>query len=308
MGSPPKTVNLPLVFLNDRPQVTDRTNNIRQRARLSVGLCPTLRERQMAIFFLRVQTIRRAAGRSITAAAAYRSGERIYDARTGSTFDYSRRQGVAASGLTGWSGGREALWNAAEAAERRRDAVVGREVLVAVPHALSQASQEALLARFAGWLRHKHGVAVDWCLHAPDPEGDQRNWHGHILITSRRVEAGVLGDKTLELDRRPASRHSVEAMRLAWANLANEALGQHGISERIDGRSAARQVAGTGMAARMPMLTLGPAAARFSRRGSPTWAALENARRRTTNALQGALSAVIDATTDAGPDQHQRIR
>lgn len=262
----------------------------------------------MAIFFLRVQTIRRSAGRSITAAAAYRSGERIYDTRTGATFDYRRRQGVRASGLTGWSASREALWNAAEAAERRRDAVVGREVLVALPHTLPQVGQEALLARFAAWLRQKHGVAVDWALHAPDPEGDQRNWHGHILITSRRVEAGVLGDKTLELDRRPASRQSVEAMRQTWAGLVNETLSRHGMSERVDGRSAMRQAAGTGKTARMPMLTLGPAATRFSRRGSPTWAALENARRRTANGLLQTLSTLIDTTAETGPEPRNRMR
>ncbi len=262
----------------------------------------------MAIFFLRIQTIRRAAGRSIVAAAAYRAGERLADQRNGETFDYRRRSGMVSSGLVGWDGSRESLWNAAEAAERRKDAVVGREVLVALPHGLPQARQEALLRSLAGWMRQRHGVGVDWCLHAPDPDGDGRNWHGHILITARRVEAGVFGGKTLELDRKPASRQSVEALRQAWAGMVNEALARHAIVGQVDSRSHVRQAAAIGTEPRLPMLTLGPAASRFARRGSPIRAALENARRRALNALNRGLSAAIDAATENPPEQRQRVR
>lgn len=262
----------------------------------------------MAIFFLRVQTIRRAAGRSIVAAAAYRAGERLTDQRTGETFDYRRRSGVVSSGLVGWDGSRDTLWNDAEAAERRKDAVVGREVLVALPYGLPQAGQEALLRTLAGWLRHRHGVAVDWCLHSPDPDGDSRNWHGHILITARRVESGVFGAKTLELDRKPASRQSVEALRQAWAGMVNEALIRHGMAEKVDSRSHVRQAEARGTEPRLPMLTLGPAASRFARRGHPTWAALENVRRRAVNGISRGLLAVIDAATEAPPVQRQRVR
>lgn len=263
----------------------------------------------MAIFFLRVRTIRRAAGRSIVAAAAYRAGERLPDQRTGQTFDYRRRSGVAASGLVGWGEGRAALWNAAEAAEKRRDAVVGREVLVALPAGLPQTEQEALLGRLARWLRHRHGVAVDWCMHAPGSEGDERNWHGHILITARQVdEVGVFGAKTIELDRLPAGRLSIEAMRQAWAEIVNQSLARQGMVEWLDNRSHSRQAASKGTKPALPMLTLGPAASRLARSGRPTWAAMENTRRRTANGVRHALSAVIDAAAETRPEQYQRVR
>lgn len=262
----------------------------------------------MAIYFLRVQTVRRAAGRSIVAAAAYRAGQRITDDRTGQTFDYSRRRGVVASGLVGWEGGREALWNAAEAAERRRDAVVGREVLVALPHSLPRAEQEALLVRLSGWLQHRHKVAVDWCMHSPDPEGDGRNWHGHILLTSRRVEADCLGVKTLELDRRPASRQAVEMLRQAWGKMVNEALARHGLAGKVDSRSHVRQAAAKDMKPAMPMLTLGPAATRLARRGQRTSAATENARRRVVNGLRQIMRTAADALLETSSAQREKMR
>ncbi len=49
---------------------------------------------EMAIYHLRATMISRSAGRSATAAAAYRVGERIEDHRTGLTFDYRARGGV----------------------------------------------------------------------------------------------------------------------------------------------------------------------------------------------------------------------
>ena len=49
----------------------------------------------MAIYHLSAQIISRKAGRSSTAAAAYRSAERIVDERTGEIHDYTRKGGVS---------------------------------------------------------------------------------------------------------------------------------------------------------------------------------------------------------------------
>ena len=73
------------------------------------------------------------------AAAAYRSGEDLIDERTGERHNYSGRSGVdhaeiiAPDQAPDWVRDREQLWNAAEAAERRRDSQVAREVMVALP-------------------------------------------------------------------------------------------------------------------------------------------------------------------------------
>src|SRR3546814_12765276 len=53
----------------------------------------------MASFHLAVKTIGRSAGRSATAAAAYRAGVEITDERTGLVHDYTRQQGVEHNAL-----------------------------------------------------------------------------------------------------------------------------------------------------------------------------------------------------------------
>ena len=100
-------------------------------------------------------------------------------------------------------------WQAAERAERRWDAKVARTLIVALPHELSLRAQINLVAAQANWLRESRGVAVTWAVH--EAPGDPRNRHGHLVITTRRVdENGTHGKKTRELDRarRPASPSS----------------------------------------------------------------------------------------------------
>src|SRR3546814_15266751 len=93
----------------------------------------------MASFHLAVKAIGRSAGRSATAAAAYRAGVEITDERTGLVHDYTRKQGVEHSELMlptdapEWAADRERLWHAAELAETRKTATVGREFEIALP-------------------------------------------------------------------------------------------------------------------------------------------------------------------------------
>src|SRR3546814_6667574 len=85
------------------------------------------------LFHLAVKALGRSAGRSATAAAAYRAGVEITDERTGLVHDYTRKQGVEHSELMlptdapEWAADRERLWNAAELAETRKNATVARE-------------------------------------------------------------------------------------------------------------------------------------------------------------------------------------
>ena len=53
----------------------------------------------MAIYHLSVKTVSRSAGRSATAAAAYRAGVEITDERTGEIHDYTRKGGVESAEL-----------------------------------------------------------------------------------------------------------------------------------------------------------------------------------------------------------------
>ena len=104
----------------------------------------------MAIYHLSAKLISRKAGRSATAAAAYRAGERIVDTRTGEIHDYAKKRGIKHAELilprtTDWRPTRAELWNAVESKNKRADAQVAREFVIALPDELD-ASQRKQLA------------------------------------------------------------------------------------------------------------------------------------------------------------------
>ena len=198
----------------------------------------------MAIYHLSVKPVARSTGRSATAAAAYRAGAAIACEREGRLHDYSRKQGIAHTEIivpdgAVWASDRAALWNAAEAAECRVNSTVAREYELALPAELSARGRVALVRAFGEELRDRYGVAADIAIHAPHRDGDQRNWHAHVLTTTRTVEAEGLGVKTRILDDRKTGPAQVVELRAAWAELSNRFLEQERFAERVDHRSLA---------------------------------------------------------------------
>ena len=124
----------------------------------------------MAIFHLSVKTISRSAGRTATAAAAYRAGARITDERTGEIHDYGRKRGIESATLIvpdnapEWARDRHLLWNAAEQAERRRNSTVAREFEIALPAELSPEGRAELAHDFARRIVKTHRCAADVCI------------------------------------------------------------------------------------------------------------------------------------------------
>lgn len=201
----------------------------------------------MAIYSVSVKPVGRSSGRSSTAAAAYRNAERMVDERTGETHDYTRRSGVVYAEAFAPAGiapiPSAILWNRAEAAETRKNANVAREVLVALPHELDQVQRQDLAKSIAQDLANRYGTAGTLAIHLPDREGDQRNHHVHILMTTRRVDVdGAFGEKTRELDdlkrRGPLE---VEWIREMIETRTNHALERAGSDSRVDRRSLAEQ-------------------------------------------------------------------
>ena len=227
----------------------------------------------MAIYHLSVKPVQRSKGRSATASAAYRAGEKIEDKRTGEVHDYTRKQGVVYSEIMlpeNVKMTRTELWNAAELSEKRKDGTTAREYEIALPAELTQEQQKALARDFAAHLVERYGVAADVCIHAPSRQGDDRNAHAHILTTTREVSAAGLGKKaTVELcdsDRvkkgLQGRKAELQGLREAWAAHCNRALEKAGHSQRIDHRSLAAQ----GIQ-REPSMHLGPTATAMERRG-----------------------------------------
>lgn len=259
----------------------------------------------MAIFHASTKTISRSSGRSSVAASAYRTGTLLVDERTGLTHDYSRRSGVDYQTVITPDGqhnaiDRNQLWNAAEAAENRKDARTAREWVVALPSELSPDQQRELVNEFGAHLAQRYNVAVDLAIHAPDAHGDQRNTHAHILMTTReialnsdseRLEA-VLGQKaTLELSNSKrasmglgkASSDILE-IRAAWANHANQHLERAGQSERIDHRSLEAQNID-----RTPTQHMGYIATEMERRGIASDRGDQNRQIHTDNAQKAQI-------------------
>lgn len=200
----------------------------------------------VALYSVSIKPISRSSGRSATAAAAYRNAERITDERTGEIHDYSRRSGVnhveafAPQGLMPQASAE--LWNKAEAAEVRSNARVAREVLVALPHELDQEQRRELARSIAQSLADRYGTAGTLAVHDPDRDGDNRNHHVHILMTTRRLEvSGQLGSKTRELDDVKKGPQEIEWIRMLVEDHTNNALEYAGLAAQVDRRSLVNQ-------------------------------------------------------------------
>ncbi len=213
----------------------------------------------VAIHKLDIRALGRALGRKATNAAAYRAGERIRDERSGKVFDHTKRTDVLhaeivlPSALAGreiaWARDRATLWNAAELAEKQKNSRVAREFMVALPHELGSSQRLELTRNFSRQIADRYNVAVDTTIHAPREGGDKRNFHAHLLATTREATESGLGRKApLELSETnrflrgmPKSSHEFTAVRKLWADLTNEALLQAGIEARVDHRSLRAQ-------------------------------------------------------------------
>jgi hypothetical protein len=215
----------------------------------------------MAVYFLNLKTFGRSGGSSAASAAAYRAGERIHDERAGRTYDHSERRDVMHKEIVlpsrfagedmAWARDRASLWNAAESAEVRKNARVAREYLVALPVELSPAQRVGLVRGFSQELSDRYGFAVDVAIHAPRdfPDSDPRNFHAHLLTTTREVKADGLGAKTT-LDKSDADRRKLGLepainellhVRARWATVTNEALQEAHVAARIDHRTLEAQ-------------------------------------------------------------------
>lgn len=189
----------------------------------------------MAIFHLHVKNISRRFGRSAVAAAAYRAGQTLpneaeeRDSKFGGRRDVIHTEIMLPEGAPAWMGDRAALWNAAEAAEKRKDARLAKEIEVALPRELPRAAW-VLLGRRLGDTYRRRGHVVDLAIHE---DGLNINPHAHVLLTTRRADREGFGPKLREAD----AQAFVAEARAIWAQLANEALGQSGAGISVDPRS-----------------------------------------------------------------------
>jgi len=241
----------------------------------------------MADYRLSAQIIGRKQGRSSVAAAAYRAGVQLEDARTGLAHDYTRKQGVlhteilTPEGTPDWMQDRAKLWNAVEAIERRKDAQLAREVQLSLPHELSFQQNSKLVRSFVQRHFVDHGMIADLAIHAPDKKGDQRNIHAHVMLTMRELTGDGFGKKNRDWN----TNEQLEQWRAAWAKHQNDRFKELDIDQRVDHRSYAAQ----GLD-KEPMQHLGTVANDMERKGKNSRIGDENRERQQRNTERAALA------------------
>lgn len=200
----------------------------------------------MANYHQHIKPIQRSKGRSAVAAAAYRSGKKMTDNRTGEVHDFSHKKDVSFQSIIGWLDTDEALWNAAEQAENRKDATTAREYEVSIPWELDEYQQQQLVTQYGFWLHEEYGVAIDINIH----NAASHNPHAHILTTTRVVVDELqLTDKSprewsgskRSLNGYPSRKADLNIVREKWAYFCNAALKESTCNERVDHRSYADQ-------------------------------------------------------------------
>lgn len=186
------------------------------------------------------------------AAVAYRTATLMVNARDGLVHDFTAKQGVDHCEIVltddsnaDWALDRSTLWNAAETAEKRRDARVAREFEIALPYELNDTDRLSLTRAFAQDLANRYGTAVDFAIHIPKGESDRRNIHAHVMMTTRVVTPHGFGVKSLiERENKwllannlPTSHRQMRDIRQMFEEHANRHLMHAGFDVRVDHRS-----------------------------------------------------------------------
>ena len=254
----------------------------------------------MAIYHFSASIISRSSGRSATASAAYRAGEKIIDERTGEIHDYTHKKGVdstfilAPNSAPDWVFNREKLWNEVEKVERRKDSQLAREINVALPTELTTPQQLKLVRKFVTDQFVNQGMVADVAFH----DLNTHNPHAHIMLTMREIdEQGFSLKKNRDWNR----KELLEQQRKTWAETVNQALEQAGVNLLVDHRSLEEQGIN-----RLPQIHLGNHVNAMMKRGiatqrGDTWLAINSFNQQLAT-LETAITTHFRATEFRGLD------
>ncbi len=270
-------------------------------------------------YFLSARIISRKSGGNAVAAAAYRSGSKLVEGDGDAQqkpleHDYRRRSGVmsafilAPSQAPNWMRDRQNLWQGVEAAEKRVDAQLAREVIVALPavdifdHLIPANKNkrlgefyERMLKRYADENFVKEGMIADIALHEPADKNDDRHYHAHIMLSMREIKGDEFGKK----ERSWNESAKLERWRSSWSALVNESLKAKNIGGFVDHRSYEER--GLDIAATRP---LGSKNAKMERFGVVTPAGNDNRKVKEDNkAGHKYLEKVFEHAPSASHDE-----
>ena len=155
----------------------------------------------MADYHFHVQRVKRSAGKSVVAAAAYRAGEKLKDDYYGLIHDYSKKE-VVKSGifLPGHAPprlqDRETLWNEVEKVEKHPAAQLAYSFDFSLQNEFTMEENIELAERFIKEQFVDRGMICDYAIHNPHRDGDVPNPHVHVLCPIRPLNKnGEWGNK-----------------------------------------------------------------------------------------------------------------
>ena len=250
----------------------------------------------MALFHFHVTQVKRSAGQSVVASAAYRAGEKLHSEYYGETSDFTHKGGVVCTDIflppqapTEYQD-RATLWNAVEKAERGKKAQLAYSFDIALQNELSMEENIALARQFVSEQLVSRGMIADFAIHQPDKEdGGIPNPHFHILCPirpikpdgkwgckqRRRYRLDGDGNRIMGKDGKPlfdavpttdwGTPETLEHWREAWAAMVNSKFEEKGLPCRVDHRSYERQGVDT-----LPTIHEGVAVRQMEAKGIPT--------------------------------------
>ncbi|MBX3750081.1 MAG: MobA/MobL family protein [Opitutaceae bacterium] len=182
-----------------------------------------------AIFHLDLQTLSRRLKRSMVQMAAYLTGQRLMNRETGKANARRSTEGVCAWELVGTSMPLGEFMNLTQEVEKRRNATVGRHVIVALPDGMAAGQQYSLLKELAEFLNRDLQVPVLIAMHTnPQENGRNLNPHGHLLFGGRAwdEETKTFAPKRIRklYERYGGGPKFMEALRREWEQIVNASL------------------------------------------------------------------------------------
>lgn len=171
---------------------------------------------KVAIGFAHCEIIHAAAGSSVAGLSAYITRDSRQDLTTGEAFSFGHKNAdlidtgvILPDGAAARLEDAGSLWGTAMAAETTLDrqtkeirfkkgAQVAKHIVLALPKECTDAERRDLTTGFVRDEFVRHGVAAEWAIHAPD--GENGNWHAHVLVSTRRLEGERFGKKCQEIN------------------------------------------------------------------------------------------------------------
>lgn len=277
----------------------------------------------MALYHFHVEQIKRSAGQSVIAAAAYRAGEKLFSEYYGETNDFTRKGGVLHTEILlppnapPEYADRQTLWNAVEKAEKNKKAQLAYSFDIALQNELSMDENIALARRFVQEHFVSKGMIADFAVHEPDKENGIPNPHFHVLTTMRPLNPdGTWGNKQRReyaLDENGErirdekgeyvfnaihttdwhEPETLEHWREAWCQMVNAEFEKKGITVRIDHRSYEAQ----GIE-QIPTVHEGPLVQKMEKRGIRTQKGDLNRWIRATNRLIATIKKKLKSLVE----------